>query len=92
MPVIITWLLTTFGQVAVNFALGLVREALARKDLTDKVKLEIANEMLTLANAALAWKADAAVSASGGGDLGVLPGGGTVPLPGGGAPPPHGTG
>ena len=81
MPLLVTWLLTTFGQVAVNFALGLVREALARKDLTDKVKLEIANEMLTLANAALAWKADAAVSASGGGDLLVQPGGGQVPLP-----------
>jgi hypothetical protein len=88
MSIILTWLLTTFGKVAVDFALGLIREALARKDFSDKIKLEIANETLTLANVALAWKAEAAARPDGGGDLRVQPNGGQVPLPGA-NPPPH---
>ena len=77
-----TWILSSFGSAAATFALGLIKAALARKDISDKIKGEIANEMLVTANAALAWKADAVARPDGGAGLRVRPDAGSLGLPG----------
>jgi len=70
------------GEVLAKLAVTFLREYLARKDLSDKIKLELQHEVDQLAMAALQWKADAAASPGGGAELRVREGGGTIPIPG----------
>lgn len=73
---------SALAEIVYKLVVGFLQEYLKRKDLEDKIKLEIENDMLKLSAAASEWKASAAARADGGGDLRVQPGAGTVPLPG----------
>jgi hypothetical protein len=83
----IAWIVSTFGQLAVNFALGIIKEYQGRKDVSDIARLEVANAVLELSAEASKVKARLAASPDGGGTLSVLPDAGSVPLPGGDASP-----
>jgi len=70
------------GEILAKLALAFLGYFMARKDLKDSVRGEIANEVLTLAVMANEWKAEAAGRPGGGAELGVRPGGGKSLLPG----------
>jgi hypothetical protein len=81
------------GEVLARLAVAVLQWFMARKDLTDKVRLEVANGVLELAVRANEWKAVAAGRPDGGATLRVRDGAGTLILPsddpGPGNQPPH---
>ena len=74
------------GDLIAAIALKFIQAWLARADLRQRAKLELALEMERVGNEAarkaLEWKADAAGRLDGGAGLRVQPGGGGVELPG----------
>lgn len=74
-------LLRYLGESAVKLALEVYRQWSHDMAVRDEERGRIALRALTLANEALAWKADAAAS-GGGGELRVRDGAGAIELPG----------
>lgn len=68
------------GELLAQLSLAYLDHYLARHDLVERTRLEVANRAYALAVRALAWKAGAATAPDGGGMLHDA--GGTIRLPG----------
>ena len=79
------------GEILAKLALAVLGYFMARKDLKDSVRGDIANGVLTLAVVANEWKARAVTEPGGGADLRVQPDAKPVPLPGADPDPPRDT-
>jgi len=84
--------ISAIGEILATIAVKFLQAWLARVDLRERAKLEIALEIERVGHAAerraLEWKVDAISKPGGGSDLRVQPGGGRIELSGTDSTPP----